>query len=260
MGTTDRVPNVQRETFIPTHLRESPTQLMTLVSTIGPLAAYAAAFQTIVYFLLPRHLRTRWAPLVTGSVGAGLVVLAGSIFGFGRIGLGSIEPGVVIFWAVVTAAIVSVIGLTMLAIPKLRIALADPRLASLSARESFVQIFVRIPIMTALIEEAVFRGVLHSALMALYPEPTAIWLGAGLFGIWHIGPGLDQAESSDAGTLAGWIHTIVTVVATTVAGAALVWLRLETGSIWAGVAVHAALNMTMALFARRAGRSITAIS
>ncbi|HEY5890473.1 MAG TPA: CPBP family intramembrane glutamic endopeptidase [Acidimicrobiia bacterium] len=233
---------------------------MTLVSTIGPLAAYAAAFQTIVYFLLPRHLRTRWAPLVTGSVGAGVVVLAGSIFGFGRIGLGSVEPGVVIFWAVVTAAIVSVVGLTMLAMPKLRTALADPRLASLSARESFVQIFVRIPVMTALIEEAVFRGVLHSALMALYPEPTAIWLGAGLFGVWHIGPGLDQAESSDAGTLAGWIHTIVTVVATTVAGAALVWLRLETGSIWAGVAVHAALNMTMALFARRAGRSITAIS
>jgi membrane protease YdiL (CAAX protease family) len=49
----------------------------------------------------------------------------------------------------------------------------------------------------------------------------------------------------------------VTVVATTVAGAALVWLRIETGSIWAGVAVHAALNMTMALFARRAGRSLT---
>lgn len=233
---------------------------MTLVSTIGPLAAYAAAFQTIVYVLLPRRHRTRWAPLVTGSVGAGVVVLAGSIFGFGRIGLGSVDPGLVVFWAFVTGAIVSVIGLTMLALPQLRSALADPRLASLSARESFVQIFVRIPVMTALIEEAVFRGVLHSALMALYPPSAAIWIGAGLFGIWHIGPGLDQAESAEAGTLAGWIHTIVTVVATTVAGAALVWLRIETGSIWAGVAVHAVLNMTMALFARRAGRSLAAIS
>lgn len=229
---------------------------MTLVSTIGPLAAYAAAFQTIVYILLPRHHRTRWAPMVTGSVGAGVVIIAGSIFGFDRIGLGPADPGVVAFWAVVTGAVVSVIGLIMLSVPQLRSALADPRLASLSPREAFAQIFIRIPVMTALIEEAVFRGVLHSALMALYPPATAIWIGAGLFGMWHIGPGLDQAESAEAGTLAGWIHTIVTVVATTVAGAALVWLRIETGSIWAGVAVHAALNMTMALFARRAGRSL----
>jgi membrane protease YdiL (CAAX protease family) len=44
------------------------------------------------------------------------------------------------------------------------------------------------------------------------------------------------------------------VVATTVAGAFFVWLRIETGSIWAPVAVHAAINMTMALFARIAAR------
>jgi membrane protease YdiL (CAAX protease family) len=230
---------------------------MTLVSTIGPLAAYAAAFQTIVYLLLPRRHRTRWAPLVTGSVGAGVVVLAGSIFGFERIGLGSVDPGVVVFWTVITASVVSLVGLTMFAVPQLRSALADPRLAALSARESFVQIFVRIPVMTALIEEAVFRGVLHSALMALYPPAAAVWIGAALFGMWHIGPGLDQAESAESGTVAGWVHTLITVTATTVAGAALVWLRIETGSIWAGVAVHAALNMTMALFARRAGRSLT---
>jgi CAAX protease family protein len=228
---------------------------MTLIATIGPLTAYAAAFQTIVYFILPRRHRTRWAPVVTGTVGAALVVVAGSFFGFEKIGLGSIDPGVVVAWTIVTAAIVSVIGLVMLLSPQLRPSLADPRLASLSPKEALVQIFVRIPVMTALIEEAVFRGVLHSALMALYPPSFALWVGAALFGVWHIGPGLDQAESADAGTTAGLIHTVVTVVATTIAGAGLVWLRMETGSIWASVAVHAALNMTMALFARRAGRS-----
>jgi membrane protease YdiL (CAAX protease family) len=55
---------------------------------------------------------------------------------------------------------------------------------------------------------------------------------------------------------AGALHTAVTVVATTVAGAFLVWLRIETGSIWAPVAVHAAINMTMALFSRRAGKTV----
>ena len=37
-------------------------------------------------------------------------------------------------------------------------------------------------------------------------------------------------------------------------GAGLVWLRMETGSIWAPLAVHAGLNMTMAVFARTAAR------
>jgi membrane protease YdiL (CAAX protease family) len=46
----------------------------------------------------------------------------------------------------------------------------------------------------------------------------------------------------------------VTVLATTLAGVFLVWLRIETGSIWAPAAVHASVNMTMALFARAAAR------
>jgi membrane protease YdiL (CAAX protease family) len=50
------------------------------------------------------------------------------------------------------------------------------------------------------------------------------------------------------------LHTALTVVATSVAGAFLVWLRNETGSIWASVAVHAAVNMTLAIFARLAAR------
>jgi membrane protease YdiL (CAAX protease family) len=45
---------------------------------------------------------------------------------------------------------------------------------------------------------------------------------------------------------------VVTVVATTAAGAFLVWLRVETGSIWVPVAVHAGVNMTLAIFARLA--------
>jgi membrane protease YdiL (CAAX protease family) len=53
---------------------------------------------------------------------------------------------------------------------------------------------------------------------------------------------------------------MITVIATTIAGAALVWLRLETGSIWAPVAVHAGMNMTLAVFARVAARPRTALA
>lgn len=229
---------------------------MTLVATAAPLAAYAVVFQTIVYVVLPRRRRTMWAPMVTGTVGAVLTIAAGLIFGFDTIGLGAVEPGVVIGWAVLTFAITSMIGAFMLMRPDLRSQLADPRLAILGTRQAFTQIFVRIPVMTALIEEAFFRGVLHAALMALYPPSVALWGGAALFGLWHIGPALDQAQAADRGSHAGAVHVVITVVTTAVAGAALVWLRMETGSIWAGVAVHAGVNMTMALFARAAARSV----
>lgn len=227
---------------------------MTLAAAVAPLAAYALIFQTILYMLLPARLRARVAPWVTGVVGAGLTLAAGFLFGFDRIGLLGGDPLSPIAWGLATVFIVSATAWVMLSREDLRSQLADPRLAALSRREAITQIFVRIPVFTALIEEAFFRGVLHAALIALYPTEVAIWLGAGLFGLWHIGPGVDQAQAGEKTLRSGALHTAITVLATTVAGVALVWLRVETGSIWAPVAVHASMNMTLAVFARVAAR------
>ena len=227
---------------------------MTLASAAVPLAAYAIVFQTVLYLSLPTRLRTLVAPVVTGLIGAGLVVGAGLIFGFDTIGLSAAGTGEAIAWGLATVIGVSVIGTVMMWRPEWRQQLADPRLADLSSGKAFTQIFIRIPVFTALIEEAFFRGVLHSALVAVLPIESAIWIGAGLFGVWHIGPGIDQAQAGNKTRPAGAVHTLITVIATTLAGAFLVWLRIETGSIWASVAVHAGINMTMALFARFAGR------
>jgi len=227
---------------------------MTLAAAVVPLAAYAIAFQTILYLSLPSRLRTLVAPLVTGVIGAALTLAAGALFGFETIGLAPVGNGAAIAWGLATVLVVSTIGTVMMSRPQLRAQLADPRLAELPPVKAFTQIFVRIPVFTALIEEAFFRGVLHAALMAIFPVEAAIWLGAGLFGMWHVGPGIDQAQAGNKTKPAGAIHTLITVFATTLAGAFLVWLRIETGSIWASVAVHASINMTMALFARYAGR------
>jgi membrane protease YdiL (CAAX protease family) len=231
---------------------------MTLAAAVVPLAAYAVVFQTLLYISLPVRLRTRIAPLVTGAIGAALSIGAGIIFGFDRIGLVGGDPLTALAWAGATVLFVSAISSVMMTREELRPQLADPRLASLSPGHAFAQIFIRIPVFTALIEEAFFRGVLHTALIALYPTEVAIWLGAGLFGLWHIGPGVDQAQAGEKSLRAGALHTAITVVATTVAGAFLVWLRIETGSIWAPVAVHAGVNMTMAIFARAAAPRPTA--
>lgn len=227
---------------------------MTLAGVVAPLAAYAMVFQTVLYMSLPAHLRTRVAPLVTGLIGAGLTLGAALHFGFDRIGLLGGDPRTAMLWGAVTVVVMCAIGVGMLANDHHRSWLAHQPLASLGNADAFTQIFVRIPVFTVLIEEAFFRGVLHAALMALYPVEIAIWLGAGLFGLWHIGPGADQAGGCSARSRAR--HTALTVVATTVGGAFLVWLRVETGSIWAPVAVHASINMTLAVFARLAARRI----
>lgn len=227
---------------------------MTLIKSALPLVIYVVGFQTLVYLLLPGRFRVTWAPLVTSSVGAGLVAVAAIWFGPDTVGLANPDGGMLAAWGSGTVIAMSSMGMVMLARPELRGHLADPRIGEMSVRKATAQILIRIPIMTALIEEAVFRGVLHAALIALYPEPIAMWGGAVLFGLWHIGPGLDQARAVDRRSLAGIAHVVITVIATTLAGAGLVWLRIETGSIWVPVAVHAGLNMTMAVFARLAAK------
>jgi len=226
---------------------------MTLPTTAISLVAYVEGFQTLVYLLLPRRFIRTWAPLVTGSVGAALVIASAVWFGADTVGLANPDGGLLAAWGSGTVLMMSTFGLVMMSRPHLRGHLADPRSASMSTRQAATQILVRIPVMTALIEEAVFRGVLHAALIAIYPEPIALWGGAVLFGLWHIGPGLDQAWAAERRSVAGLAHVMITIIATTIAGAGLVWLRIETGSIWIPVAVHAGLNMTMATFSWLAG-------
>lgn len=227
---------------------------MTLVSTVAPLVGYAVVFQTIVYFLVPSRRRTLWAPVVTGSVGAAITIGAGLLFGWTTIGLGPVAPVILAGWTLATVIAMSGLGLVMYLRRELRPQLADSRLGALTSRQAFVQIFFRIPVMTALIEEAFFRGVLHAALMALYPPSIALWGGAILFGLWHVGPGFDQGQAAGRSSKGNAIHVVVTVMITALAGAFLVWLRMETGSIWVPFAVHAGINMTMAVWSRAASR------
>ena len=225
---------------------------MTFAAAVGPLVVYAATFQTIVFFLLPTRIRAGWAPVTIGLVGAGLTLTAGAVFGFETIGMGAPDPATVLIWAALSLVVVSAIGMTMILSDRLRPALADPRIAGLGRRGAVFQIAFRIPILTALIEEAFFRGVLHAALTAVYSTPVAVLVGGGLFGLWHLGPALEQADSQ-FGDNSTTVHVLLTIALTTLAGFGFVGLRIATGSIWVPVVVHALVNITLALFARLAG-------
>jgi membrane protease YdiL (CAAX protease family) len=231
---------------------------MSIADTVAPLAAYAVVFQTLVYMMISVRLRVRLAPLITGVTGASLALGAGLIFGFDTIGLTGGNPAVAAIAALATIMFLSIVGVAALSKSGLRSRLVDPRFVAMGRREALTHILFRIPIVTAMTEELFFRGLLHAALIALYPVNAAILLGSALFGLWHIGPSIDQSRAWS------WVKTrtgvassaTVTVLATTIAGLFLAWLRVETGSIWASVAVHAAVNMSVAVLARSASRHL----
>ena len=66
---------------------------MRLVTTTIPLVIYVVGFQTLVYLLLPIRFRPTWAPLVTSSVGAGVVLVAAIWFGPTAVGLANPDGG-----------------------------------------------------------------------------------------------------------------------------------------------------------------------
>lgn len=99
-------------------------------------------------------------------------------------------------------------------------------------------VLVRIPFGTALPEELLFRSVLLGVLLTKLRPSRAALASAALFGLWHVLPTLDGASAFSGG--AGVVA--VAVVATTVAGAALAWLRVHADSVLAPVAAHAAIN------------------
>lgn len=132
---------------------------------------------------------------------------------------------------------------------------ADERSAGLAGRKLAYQTIVRVPVGTALLEEVAFRGVMFG-LATSAGTVTAALTSSIAFGLWHIMPSLNMLDANRPGapfrtkiTFAGG-----TVILTTMAGLALVFLRIETGNLGAPLALHATLNSLATLAASRASR------
>ena len=95
-----------------------------------------------------------------------------------------------------------------------------------------LRVLVTIPIGTVAMEEFAFRGVLDGLLERVARPTSALVIGAGLFGLWHVPPLLDEGAAVVLGTLA----------ATTAAGVGFIWLRRRSGSLVAPVLAHLATN------------------
>lgn len=135
--------------------------------------------------------------------------------------------------------------------------LADRRVEGSSLRKIVYRAAVRIPFGTALVEEVAFRGVLF-AMWASRGGFTAAVISSVAFGGWHIVPGLNlvRANRPDATFAARWTSVLAGVVLTAGAGFVLSWLRVETGSLAAPVAMHATVNSVTVIFAGAAHRRL----
>jgi uncharacterized protein len=140
-----------------------------------------------------------------------------------------------------------VAGVTALAlVPFSSDFLDDDRFDQLSNWEALYEILVRIPFVTALTEELLFRAVLLAVLLAMTSTKVAVLWSSVVFGLWHALTalnGLDGNEATDS--FDGWAaagSVVAVVLATGVAGVLFAWSRLRSNSVVAPWIVHIAFN------------------
>ncbi len=144
---------------------------------------------------------------------------------------------------------VTVIGIAAaVAIPGTRSLFRDGRVIGVGVGGALFQALIRLPVGTALFEETLFRGVLFAWLRRRTSTLRAAVGSSVLFGLWHALPAwstislYQEGAIRDAGAAASVGVVVGGVVASGMAGAGLVWLRLRTNSLAAPVIVHAAAN------------------
>jgi membrane protease YdiL (CAAX protease family) len=135
--------------------------------------------------------------------------------------------------------------------------LADARVRHLRGGALVYQALVRVPLGTALLEELAFRGVLFAAWRDEGAGVAAV-VSCAVFGLWHVAPAVTMVRVNTPAARPGLVARAVagTVLVTAAAGAALLWLRVETGSLAAPFAAHTAVNSLATIAGATAGRRL----
>lgn len=193
-------------------------------------------------FLLPARVRD-----ISTAVGASTAGLAGLIWLQinGQLGVANLRATVL-----ASAIILGVGGVALIAfyaVPTLTRRLEDRRIGQMSEREFALHAGLRIPIATALAEEAIFRGLLWFTIESIAGPVWALAVTAVGFGLWHVVVSARQGRDLGTGVVR-WV--LISVVATTVAGLGFGWLRMVTGGLLAPFVAHCALNVVGSMGAR----------
>jgi len=215
----------------------APDQAGTAVVVVVAVVAWMNVVQ-----LVPARWRDVVAPagvVLAALVGAAWLVAVAPPW----VGVAAAVP-----WTLVALAAGSAVVAVVRSRPRLGARLADQRIRAMSRTEFRRHVLVRIPVLVALPEEILFRGVVWAVLAGTGGDLVAHVGSSIAFGLAHVSGASAQARREGHGT-ARWVA--VTVLVTTLAGLALGALRWSTGGIGASVGVHAAVNATAAWAARR---------
>jgi membrane protease YdiL (CAAX protease family) len=125
-------------------------------------------------------------------------------------------------------------------IERLRHYYIDERISNAARGRAAYEVFVRIPLATALPEEMIFRGAALAAISRSHGPITAVTASSFLFGLWHIVPTLRKPQAGS--NMHRALRVAGAVAVTSCAGLLLAWLRLRTGSLMAPWVAHGVAN------------------
>jgi uncharacterized protein len=212
--------------------RRSVRAALLLVAVLAGLAGFNVARSLVIPggAQLAANVLVAVAALVIGRA-AGLMP--------SELGLAPERLGDGIRWGGVAALAIAA-GLVTAALVPPTAGLFDDDRVTVTFGEMLLRVLVVIPLGTVLVEETVFRGVLHGLLRRRHGAVTAAIWGSVAFGLWHVFPAWRAAdEASDLARAAAGAGTFV---ATFAAGLGFVWLRHRSGHIVAPVMAHVATN------------------
>ncbi len=131
---------------------------------------------------------------------------------------------------------------------------ADRRVRHLRGGALAYQALVRVPLGTVLLEELAFRGVLFAAWRDRGDAVAAV-VSCAVFAVWHVAPAATMVRvNAPAASRSLVVRSVAaTAIVTAGAGAALLWLRIETGSLVAPFAAHATVNSLATVAGAMAG-------
>jgi membrane protease YdiL (CAAX protease family) len=121
----------------------------------------------------------------------------------------------------------------------------DERAGGIGPSGLIYQVVLRIPIGTALFEEAAFRGVLLGLGRMAWGRRPGAWAASLAFGLWHIVPARVAADANAAAAqVPAALILVLAVIGTALAGMVFTVVRDRAASLAAPVLVHAATNVT----------------
>lgn len=211
------------------------------------MSTRAALAATLVLTALVNVVRSIWVPdgfdpwitialgLAVGAVAVAAAMTADEL-GLAR---ASVPSG--LRWGLgVVGVLVAGLAVVVL-VPALQPILEDDR-ADVAFRSMLWRALIVIPIVTVLVEELLFRGVLLGLLQRSLPAGRALVACAVVFGLWHLLPVWRGGGAGELGA-GGSIGAVAgTFVATFVAGIGFGWLRQRSGSLVAPICAHIGTN------------------